>query len=67
MKFKCFCDLCVFQDKAPFIAKAGKLKEEYEKTMRAYNMGIVITSIFYVTVNFYCSYFTWIYINFLQI
>ncbi|AES95321.2 high mobility group (HMG)-box protein [Medicago truncatula] len=27
-------------DKAPFIAKADKLKEEYEKTMRAYNMGI---------------------------
>lgn len=40
MKFKCFCDLCVFQDKAPFIAKVGKLKEEYEKTMCAYNMGI---------------------------
>ncbi|KEH15972.1 hypothetical protein MTR_0405s0060 [Medicago truncatula] len=28
------------KDKAPFIAKAEKLKEEYEKTMRAYNMGI---------------------------
>lgn len=31
------------QDKAPYIAKAEKKKEEYEKTLRAYNNGLVIT------------------------
>ena len=28
-----------FQDKAPFVSKAEKLKAEYEKKMTAYNRG----------------------------
>lgn len=29
--------MCIFQEKAPYFAKVGKMKEEYEKIKRAYN------------------------------
>lgn len=32
-----FCGLWVFQEKAPYFAKVGKMREEYEKIKRAYN------------------------------
>jgi hypothetical protein len=38
--------ICVFQDKAPYIATAEKKKEEYEKTIRAYNLGLVFDLFF---------------------
>jgi hypothetical protein len=38
--------ICVFQDKAPYIATAEKKKEEYEKAIRAYNLGLVFDLFF---------------------
>jgi len=68
-----FCGLCVFQDKAPYVADAEKKKMEYVKAIHAYNKkvlmacnntNLVITLFlsFYhcsATVNFLCSDFTW--------
>jgi hypothetical protein len=37
-----FFDL-IFQDKAPYVARALKKKEEYEATIQAYNKKLVKT------------------------
>ena len=34
--------IIVFQEKAPYVEKAEKKKKEYEKSIRAYNNGLVI-------------------------
>lgn len=33
--------MCLFQDKAPYVATAEKKKVEYEKALRAYNISLV--------------------------
>lgn len=46
----------MFQDKAPYVARALKKKEEYEITLQAYNKKLVNTR-FHALCLVYCTIF----------